>query len=217
MTYINDTHAEDRLLMALLRNHTETFPWSAFVPAVRDILREEHRNMSRLLDVLEHRIDMFAVAGDPDFDIVRGTADYFLEYPQLCHHPKEDVIFRRLKERCPHDVAALPNLESEHREVNQRAGRLHETITALLEETDIARDLVVDTARIFIEAERRHMTMEEDQFFPLAEDRLTAEDWSQIANDLNEAHDPLFGDRVETEFSTLSERLLRWEEEDRSC
>lgn len=180
---------------------------------VIDALREEHRNIARLLAILEHQIEIFAQAGKPDYDILHGIADYFLEYPDLCHHPKENVVYRRLREQFPHDAAALNDLEREHRDVSERARRFHEMVTALLGESDIARETIVDTGRIFISAERDHLAMEENTFFPLAESRLTPEDWSHIDDDLDEVRDPLFGDRVEAEFRDLSEKLLRWEQE----
>jgi hypothetical protein len=60
------------------------------------------------------------------------------------------------------------------------------------------------------------MAMEEERFFPLAEARLTPEDWLSIESDLVRERDPLFGDRVEAEFEGLRKRLLAWEEEYRS-
>ena len=51
---------------------------------------------------------------------------------------------------------------------------------------------------------------------PLAEARLTPEDWSGIKSDLVTERDPLFGDRVEAEFEGLRKRLLAWEEECRT-
>lgn len=75
-----------------------------------DTLREEHRKMSRLLDALEHQIAVFERAGKPDYDVIRGIADYFLEYPDSCHHRKEDVIFEFLCERYPPTRATVEEL-----------------------------------------------------------------------------------------------------------
>lgn len=180
---------------------------------VIDTLREEHRHIARLLDALDHQVEIFARAGEPDYDVVRGIADYFLDYPDTCHHPKEDVVFERLRARCPQEAAAIEGLVSEHREIHERARWFHDTLHALLGESDIARDTVIDAARVFVEAQRRHLAMEEERFFPLAEARLTPEDWSDIAADLVSKRDPLFGDKVDEEFRDLRERLLAWDRE----
>ena len=162
-------------------------------------LREEHRNIARLLNALEHQIEIFARAGAPDYDVIRGIAEYFLDYPDRCHHPKEDVVFDCLCARFPRDAAEVGDLATEHRKT-----------------AESARQTVVNAARGFIEAERRHMAMEEERFFPLAEARLTPEDWFRIESDLVTGRDPLFGDRVEAEFEGLRKRLLAWEKECRT-
>lgn len=181
--------------------------------AMIEALRDEHRNIARLLDALSHQIEVFAEAGDPDYDVVRGIADYFLDYPDQCHHPKENLIFSRLKHAHAAEAGALADLIGEHRLVHQRAVRFQETINALLNETDIPRAAVVGAGREFIALERRHMQQEEDQFLPLAERVLTGEDWTQIETALAARRDPLFGERVEETFRTLSDRLLAWEAE----
>ena len=140
--------------------------------AMIEILRKEHKNVTRLLAALEHQIDLFAEDQAPDYDVIRGVAEYFLDYPDRCHHPKEDAIFRRLLESHPADAAVIGDLESEHQAVHARAEQFHATIASLLNDTDIARSVVVDAASGFIAAERRHMQMEEERFFPLADLRL---------------------------------------------
>lgn len=181
---------------------------------VIETLREEHRDIARLLDALEHQIDVFERADEPDYDVIRGVADYFLEFPDRCHHPKEDQVFARLKAADPKAAAEIGDLPSEHRLVHERIGRFARDLQALLGETDIARDVVVDAARQFIEAERRHMQMEEERFFPLAEKALTAEDWSILDRALAQSADPRFGDSA-ARLKQLSQRLIAWEAESR--
>jgi hemerythrin-like domain-containing protein len=185
--------------------------------SVIEVLREEHRNMTRLLQALKHQIDVFAEAGAPDYDVVGGVADYFLDYPDRCHHPKEDIVFAQLREAHPKEAAAIGDLANEHRAIHARAQQFRDTVNVLLNETDIARSAVVDAARLFIEAERRHMRMEEERFFPLAERLLTRDGWRKIEGELIKGSDPLFGGKVEEGFRKLSERLLAWEAEYRDA
>lgn len=179
-----------------------------------EVLRHEHRNMARLLAALERQIAMFAEDQAPDYDIIRGVADYFFDYPDRCHHPKEDAIFARLKETHPANVASIFDLADEHTRLRTRARQFHDTVAALLNEADIARSVVVEATRQFIAAERKHMTMEEQGFFPLADLLLTSDDWPVIERQLTQGSDPVFGGKVEAAFRTLSERLLAWERED---
>src|SRR5271157_2236694 len=139
--------------------------------AVIEVLREEHRNIGRLLRALDHQIEIFAKSEAPDYYVIVGVADYFLDYPDRCHHPKEDLIASKLREADPAAAATVGDLSGEHRALHRRARRFRETVSALLNDTDIPRLLIVDAARDFIDAQHLHLRKEEESFFPLA-DRL---------------------------------------------
>jgi hemerythrin-like domain-containing protein len=180
--------------------------------SVIEALHKEHFDIARLLLALEHQIEIFAQAGSPDYDVIVGVADYFLDYPDRCHHPKEDAIFARLRQSHPDRAASIGDLAGEHRALHERAKQFRETIR-LLNETDIPREVVVAAGREFIAAERRHMRGEEADFLPLADLLLTPSDWLEIEGELTAGSDPLFGGRVEATFRKLSDRLLGWEAE----
>ena len=180
------------------------------MPAVIESLRQEHHNIARLLGALEHQIDVFAGEGAPDYDVVRGIADFFMEYPDRCHHPKEDLVFSRLRERHQQEASTVADLLGEHRLAHDEALQFQHTISALLNDTDIARSAIVGAARTFIGDQRRHMQGEEDRFFPLAEELLTAEDWSAIEASLMARADPR---GAEARFNALADQLIAWERE----
>src|SRR5665213_712847 len=167
---------------------------------VIEALRDDHRNIRRLLDALERQIEVFALAGTPDYDVIVGIAEYFLEYPDRCHHPTENMIFDQLNREYPQQALTVENLLSEHRLMHEQAWHFRHSVSALHNDADIARDTVVNAARLFIETERRHMQWEEEHFLPLAEQVLTVADWSHIKGALGYIRDPLFGGRVEQRF-----------------
>jgi hemerythrin-like domain-containing protein len=181
--------------------------------AVIEALRQEHRSVARLLDALERQIGFFARGGDPDYDVIRGVAEYFLDFPDRCHHPKEDAVFLHLKAVRPQAASAIGDLAGEHRRVHERAVRFKETLSILLGGADIARADLVEAAKDFIEDERRHMHMEDQTFFPVAEHLLTPADWTKIEGDLTQGNDPLFGGKIEERFRKLREQLIAWEQE----
>ncbi len=182
--------------------------------SVIEALRIEHRDSARLLDALEHQIQTMAAATDTDYEILQGIANYFCDYPDRCHHPKEDAVFSLLRARYPQDASAIGDLSREHRETGARVRQFRDNINALFRDAVMPRDTIVSAARNFIEFERRHMRMEEERFFPVAQSRLTPEDWQSIEASLPKARDPLFGEIVEQEFRELRERLLAWERGD---
>jgi hemerythrin-like domain-containing protein len=186
----------------------------ASVASVVETLREEHRSIGRLLRVLERQVDIFAAGDRPDYDVVTGVADYFLDFPDQCHHPKEDAVIARLAATRPDRVAALAVIVEEHQALRRHAARFRELVTALLGETDIPRAEVVGAARHFIDAQWTHMRHEEQGLLPLADLLLDAADWAAIEESLGHRRDPLFGGDVEARFRTLGEQLLAWAAED---
>jgi len=88
---------------------------------VVEVLRQEHRNIEKLLRVLEQELSVFNRGERPNYEVILGVIDYFKDYPDSCHHPKEDMIFERLKSRDRVAAANIGDLETEHQE---GAGRL---------------------------------------------------------------------------------------------
>ena len=66
----------------------------------------------------------------------------------------------------------------------------------------------------FIRDQRDHLKMEEEHFFPLALEVLTAEDWAEIDAKVSGEDDPLFSKKAAQEFELLRKNIMRWERED---
>jgi hemerythrin-like domain-containing protein len=80
-------------------------------------------------------------------------------------------------------------------------------------EREVLRHTVHDIIRDFIVDERRHMAMEEQDFFPAAVKALQPQDWAEIASTLTERKDPLFSEIVEERFDAVRRYILELEQE----
>jgi len=60
------------------------------------LLRLEHNRFDDLLDLIEDQLDH---ADLPDRELLRNIVDYFSGYPERCHHPVEDLVYRKLRAR----------------------------------------------------------------------------------------------------------------------
>jgi hemerythrin-like domain-containing protein len=178
-----------------------------------EMLRQEHRNIEKLLRVLDRELSVFDRGGRPDYAIVLAVIDYFEDYPDTCHHPKEDFIFERLKVRDAAAAADIGDLEAEHLEGAKRLRRVAQTIEAVLNDQDLVRDAASNTIHEFIDRERLHMMMEERIVFPAALKALRASDWAEIALKLADREDPLSQPGLEDKFSTLRRKILELEDE----
>ncbi len=117
---------------------------------------------------------------------------------------------------CARNSAAavkIGDLAAEHRETAARAREFRDAVRSVLGEEVLPRERFVQAARGFIDAERRHMKMEETIFFPAAQKSLSATDWQEIGKQLKEERDPVFGEIAEEEYRILRERLLAWEKD----
>ena len=49
-------------------------------------LCNEHKTIRYLLDLLAQQIALFERTERPDYELIKEIVDYFLTYPELCHH-----------------------------------------------------------------------------------------------------------------------------------
>jgi hemerythrin-like domain-containing protein len=182
---------------------------------VLETLRQEHGNIASLLLTLEAQIDAFEAGGRPDYDVVSATIDYFETFPDLYHHPKEDLVFARLRERDPARAEAVGDLAREHASLRGRMKRFADMLRDVLGEAELRRADFVACARQFIDAQWRHLHMEEERFFPAAERILTPADWAELKAEMSETTDPLFGGSTGENFERLRQAILAWQAQDR--
>jgi hemerythrin-like domain-containing protein len=180
------------------------------------MLLEEHRNIEKLLGVLEQELAVFDRTEPPDYEIFQATIDYFKNYPEIYHHPKEDLIFEKLKQRDPAASSDVGDVETEHQLETTRLSRLAHAIDEILAGREYPRQAFHTVVRDFIDHQRQHMTKEEQFLYPAAVKCLRADDWAEIDVRLDNKTDPLFANSGESKFDSLRQAVLRWEQENQS-
>ncbi len=172
-------------------------------------LRKEHMDMAILLDVMDRQIAAFQRGATPDFNIVRGIINYFLTYPDLYHHPKEDLIVQKLRARAPDKAAALERLLTGHQELPNLTRRFATAaVDQMVRPAEVPRAWFASLARAFVDTNRRHMAMEEERFFPTVLEALTEADWADLEAHVIGGADRLFGGRAEAHFQALRDAIL---------
>jgi hemerythrin-like domain-containing protein len=176
-------------------------------------LRQEHRNIESLLRVLERELSVFDRGERPDYEVVLAVIDYFKDYPDSCHHPKEDMIVEKLKARDPVAAATVGELEAQHQEGARRLRRVAQAVERVLSDQDLLRQTVHDIIADFVKQERQHMDMEERVVFPTALNALRPEDWADIALKWADRYDAFYQPGFEQKFNTLRRNILEMEAE----
>jgi hemerythrin-like domain-containing protein len=176
-------------------------------------LSKEHRNIEKLLAILEREMEIFDRGDRPDYEVIRAIISYFAVYTEIYHHPQEELILDRLKARDPAAAARIGDLEGEHRKGSERLNRVSRAVNNVLADREILRQDVDAIIRDFIAGERRHLAAEDRNFFPAARHTLQPQDWTEIAAAVTAQKDPLFSDLTEARFGVLREHILRLEQE----
>jgi len=175
-----------------------------------ELLRDEHRDIEKLLVVLEDELKVFDRQERPDYEIIQAVISYFQDYPDCCHHPKEDMIFEKLQARDPVRAKSIGHVEAEHQQESRRLDRLSNVVRNVLLDRDVLRQTFDDVVRDFIEHQRVHMAMEERVLFPAALNALRPEDWTEIDRKWSDKEDSLFNVAIEEKCQSLRDRILRW-------
>lgn len=184
---------------------------------ILQLLRHEHVNIAALIRTLEWQVGQFEKGERPDYDVIRATLDYFLSYPDLYHHPKEDMVFAMLAERDPETVRRIGDLRQEHEKLAARSREFAEGLRAVLDEAQVPRESFLNWAHAFIALQWQHMNMEEQTFFPAAERSLSPADWEELKQRMTRDEDPLFGEKVGERFERLHKKIMEWQAEDRAA
>lgn len=175
-----------------------------------EIIRAEHQALAAMLRSLILLLAQARREGKaPDFGVMRAMLFYVDEFPERLHHPKEsELLFPRLKERCPELAPVLERLEQEHTHGEFEVRRLQHALVAYELLGEPRRDAFEREAQHYVEAYLEHMATEERDILPAARRALSDEDWVQIDAAFAANRDPLTGHAAEAEFAPLFQRVL---------
>lgn len=174
---------------------------------VLDQIQRDHRNMRLLLELVEEQMDAYHDGRVPDFELLRSIAEYTLHYPDLFHHPKEELVLERLLARDPAAKAAVGDLAQEHKHLAELTRRFAVAMANAARDVEIPRAWLEGLAKEYLAANLEHMQLEETQFLPRARAVLTDEDWAEIDAKAQHGEDPIFGAKAEEGYLAIYERI----------
>jgi len=177
------------------------------------VLHGDHKVFVQLLDLIDDEIETFRRAERTDYTLLEAILEYFQGYPDCTHHPAEDLVYKKLKQRAPEDCARIPDMDREHHRESERLRAFSRLVDLVLAEGEIERNKVIEAAEAFVRYMRRHVEMEEAKFFPAALEHLHDEDWAEIDRRLKEARCKAVAAGTALQFKDLRKEILRWRAE----
>ncbi len=150
-------------------------------PAVKMLL-DEHAALARVLRALRETVAKSRGPGVPhDFERLRAMLFYMEEMPARLHHTAEEqLLFPRIRERCPALRPVLDRLEAEHGRGEATVHGLERALTAWELMGDERREAFELPLRVFVEGYLGHMEVEENYVLSVAQDYLSEADWLDL-------------------------------------
>ncbi len=168
-------------------------------------LRQDHRNMAILLNLLQQEVDHVAHEDESaDFELMQDIMRYMTVYPDTTHHPKEDLIYAGMRASRPDLAEGLEAVEGDHRDIAAFSQRLLADIKAVVAGAYVTRERVVNDAQEYVARLRKHMAWEEGDLFTRAESMV---DELEIDTSHLGETDPLFGPEGDSSFDNLSRSM----------
>ena len=167
----------------------------------------EHVYFNQLLSLLQKQVDVFHRGGQPNYELMQDIITYLRDYSDRLHHPREDVAFARLAQRCPEMELPLERLRQEHRVIAHAGETLKDLLIAVLGEAVVPRAQVEASAATYLVYYGNHIAREEEDVLTRAARVLTPEDWEAVRTAVPPVHDPLFGDHPEERYRELRRQI----------
>ena len=83
--------------------------------------------------ILGEELDVLHAEGSPDYQLALDIMHYMTQYPDLFHHPREDVVFERMLLRDPSLSGVLGELLRDHQRLAKIGLEFHDTLAGVLE------------------------------------------------------------------------------------
>jgi len=174
------------------------------------IIRDEHGALSAMLRSMSMLLAEYRREGSmPDFSVLRAMLFYMDEFPEKLHHTKEaQLLFPKVRERCPEIAATLDRLDRDHARGEKAIRDLEHDLLAFEVLGEPRREAFEKSVERYIDFYLTHMSLEEDVVLPLAQKALTEEDWTEIDAAFLANRDPLTGHEPEEGYRPLFSKIV---------
>ncbi|PIE00729.1 MAG: hypothetical protein CSA79_02515 [Thiothrix nivea] len=166
-------------------------------------LHQDHIHLARLLKILTQQAALLSTDADPDLDLILDIVDYIQHYPDLVHHPRENMVYQALLNITEDGKEVIDQLLQEHEKLPTITAEFRHMLEEVINGGIISRSALQAKIRHFIDIENTHMNTEEFVLFPLIEEKMGMAEWQYLEENMPEKTDPLFGGKVVESYQNL--------------
>jgi len=145
-------------------------------------LRDDHAGLSRVLREIDAQQSALRSTPEAARPVLVEAMRYILVYQHSVHHPREDLLFARIRDREPMLYRNMHRLVMEHRIGQERAEALARDLARATpaQLRGKAGVRIAKQLQDYVRHTRGHMRREETVFYAGAARVLRASDWSAI-------------------------------------
>jgi len=181
---------------------------SAYETALAAI-RDEHHGLALVMEVLQRLlVDIGRQHAEPDFTLLAAALYYIDDFPERCHHPKEDeYLFDTLRRHTAHFNAVLDELQADHVRSGQMMAYMERALVRFQAGAPDGYAYFREAVEAYALMLREHMDKEE-RLLAEGRDAIGEKEWQRIADAFAANDDPLFGAHGREEFRRLYQRII---------
>ena len=175
-----------------------------------DIIHDEHQALAAMLRSLSLMLAQARREGQPpNFEVLRAMLFYVDEFPERLHHPMEsELLFPKVRERCPELAATLDRLEQDHVKGEHAVRGLEHALLAYEVMGESRREDFEKSVERYTRSYLEHMALEEQHILPAARQHLSPADWAELDAAFAANQDPLAGHGAQPDFQPVFSKIL---------
>ncbi len=163
--------------------------------AILQKLNTDHKNIAKVMYCLRAQIKGYDDPEmEPSISQIMDILDYISTVPERWHHPVEDIVFRRLLDKKPPHPEQIRAVLREHEDLERLTMELKNAFERVAMDIAVPVVHLYRTATIYLSRQMLHLDAEESVLFPMAEEYLEDNDWTEI----EEATNGIIGSMDET-------------------
>lgn len=175
-------------------------------------LQQDHANIHKLLTCVQREMEWLE-SGKEDrafnINLIVEVLEYLKTYPEQWHHPLEDALVQKLHERVPDLAREVDWLMAEHKSLERQTKVAQQVYAQIAGGDMIPRERLIEETRGFVHGQLAHLHRENARLFPLLIKHLSEQDLDEVAENMPEREDGLFGNLVRAQFQYLGAELVR--------
>ena len=172
-----------------------------------EVLRNEHGLIRQYLDNLALAVGMLEDGERPPREFFEKAVQFARAFPDGLHHFKEElVLFVRLAQKHGGEIdGRIDALRQQHERARNHIAAVDAALEGYGAEEPIPTSDLIENVAAYIAMLRNHIHIEDHVFFPMAQEKLTAEEEEQLHVEFDRARQKAGEDAFELNHALVVE------------